>query len=235
MTRGYLCANPADSAPPPTAFQSRRTVLTALTFGFVLGVRHATDADHVAAIGTIVAGGRSARGAALVGASWGVGHSVSVLLVGGALVLLRLPMPVRAALALEFVAAVMLVALGVRSLLAHRPLTDAASTLRPLVVGVVHGLAGSAVLALLVLGTTTTALAAAVYLVCFSVGTIAGMMLVTSLLVIPSQVSPARALSFERGVRVVAGVVSVAIGLAMAHRVGVRDGLFGAAPSWPGE
>lgn len=209
------------------------TLLPALAFGFALGVRHATDADHIAAIGTIVADGRSARRAALVGAAWGVGHSASVLLVGGALVLLRLPMPARAALALEFLAAVMLITLGARSLLARRHERATVSNVRPLLVGVVHGLAGSAVLALLVLGTTTTALAAAVYLVCFCVGTIAGMALITALLTVPARFSGVGALSVERGVRLAAGIASVAIGLAMAHRIGVRDGLFGATPPTP--
>lgn len=206
------------------------TLLPALTFGFVLGVRHATDADHIAAIGTIVTDGRSARRAAAVGAAWGLGHSASVLLVGGALVLLRLPMPVRLALALEFVAAVMLIGLGARSLIVKRR-EGGISTTRPMLVGVVHGLAGSAVLALLVLGTTTTALAAAVYLVCFCVGTIAGMAVVTTLLSLPAHLGLARALSIERTVHVAAGMASVAIGLAMAHRIGVRDGLFGASPT----
>jgi len=209
------------------------TILPSLALGFALGVRHATDADHIAAIGTIVAHRKSARGAALVGAAWGLGHSASVLVVGGALVLLRVPMPVRIALALEFVAAMMLIALGARAILAHRHDASPASTTRPLVVGVIHGLAGSAVLALLVLGTTTSALAAAVYLLCFSVGTIGGMALVTVLLTLPTRLDAVRALSFGRGVRVVAGVASVAIGLAMAHRIGVRDGLFGATPLWP--
>jgi len=203
------------------------TLLPALAFGFVLGMRHATDADHIAAVGTIAGGGRSARRAALMGAAWGVGHSASILLVGGALVLLRAPMPARVALALEFAVALMLIGLGVRSLLARRE-TGAPSALRPLAVGVVHGLAGSAVLALLLIGTTDSASVAAVYLVCFCVGAIAGMALVTALFAVPAKLSPARALSLDRGIRVVAGVASVGIGLAMAHRVGVRDGLFGA-------
>jgi hypothetical protein len=221
MTRRYLCANPA------------MTVLPALVFGFALGARHATDADHIAAIGTIATEGRSVHRAALVGAAWGIGHSTSVLLVGGALVLLRLPMPVRVALALEFVAALMLITLGVRALLVRRGQAAVVSALRPLVVGVVHGLAGSAVLALVIVGTTTDALTAAFYLICFSLGTIAGMALITALVAIPSHLNPRRALSLEHGVRVAAGIASVAIGLAMAHRIGVRDGLFGATPVWP--
>ncbi|MGH7679025.1 MAG: high-affinity nickel-transport family protein, partial [Gemmatimonadaceae bacterium] len=97
------------------------TLLPALTLGLALGVRHATDADHIAAVGTIARHGGSPRHSALVGAWWGAGHSASVLLVGGALVLLRLPMPLRVALALEFLVALMLIGLGVRSLLARGP------------------------------------------------------------------------------------------------------------------
>src|SRR3954462_13070030 len=96
------------------------TVLPALALGIALGVRHATDADNVAAVGTIVTESGSTKRAALIGLSWGIGPSTSVLLVGGALVLLRLPMPVRVALALEFLAALMLIGLGMRSLFWRR-------------------------------------------------------------------------------------------------------------------
>lgn len=222
MWRHYLCANPATMTPLP-----------ALAFGFMLGMRHATDADHVAAVSTLVAGGPSARRAALVGAWWGAGHSASVLVVGGALVLLRLPMPPRVALALEFAAALMLIALGVRSMM--RGPRSPGTTMRPFAIGVVHGLAGSALLALLVLGATTSAVAAAVYLVCFCLGTVGGMALVTALFAMPAHLAPARMLGMERAVRVTAGVASVVIGLALAHRVGVQDGLFAATTAWAPE
>ena len=208
--------------------------LPALAFGFVLGMRHATDADHIAAMSTLAAGGPSARRAALVGAWWGVGHSASVLLVGGALVVFRAPMPVRLALALEFLVALMLIGLGIRSMRTRRTRALVPSS-RPFAIGVMHGLAGSAVLALLVLGTTTSALDAAIYLVCFCAGTVGGMAAITSLFAVPAVVSPMRALRFERAARVLAGITSVAIGLALAHRVGVRDGLFAATPVWTPE
>lgn len=209
--------------------------LPSLALGFVLGVRHATDADHIAAIGTIVSGGRSVRSAAVVGGAWGVGHSVSVLLVGGALVVWRLPMPVRLALALEFAVAVMLIGLGVRSLMARGQQHASHAATRPLAVGVMHGLAGSAVLALLVLSTTNSAAAAAVYLVCFCFGTIAGMAVVTTLLALPARLGAARSVRIDRYVRVAAGVASIGIGLVMAHRIGIRDGLFAATPVFPHE
>lgn len=211
------------------------TVLPALALGVALGVRHATDADHVAAVGTIVTQSGSTRRAAFVGIAWGLGHSASVLLVGGALVLLRLPMPVRAALALEFLAAVMLIVLGARSLVHRRPRPVEPSRVRPAVIGVVHGLAGSAVLALLVLAATDSASAGVAYLVSFCLGTIAGMSLVTALLSLPARYGSARLPSFERGVRLVAGIASVAIGVALAQRVVIRDGLFAATPAWTPE
>ena len=206
------------------------TVLPALTFGLLLGLRHATDADHIAAVGTMASSSREWWRTALVGAWWGIGHSASVLLVGGALVLLRSPMPPRVALALEFGVALMLIGLGVVAVIrrrAHQP----ASAMKPLIVGVVHGLAGSAVLALLLIGSTDSALAGAAYLVCFCVGTIAGMGAMSAIFALPARFSPVsaeRALTLHTGVRVAAGVASVAIGLLIAHRVGVEEGLFAA-------
>ena len=208
------------------------TLLPALALGFVLGVRHATDADHLAAVGTIATQHHAgpAWRSALVGAWWGAGHSLSVLLVGGALVALRTPMPPRVALALEFGVAVMLVALGVAALVRRRR-SDPASALRPFLVGTMHGLAGSAVLALLLISTTDSALVASVYLVCFCVGTVAGMSLISTLMAIPARWQRAGAL--EPRIRVAAGVASVVVGLMIAHRVGIREGLFAAALPQP--
>jgi|SRR6185503_14154585 len=211
------------------------SILPALALGLALGVRHATDADHVAAISTIVTETRSLRRAALIGLSWGVGHSTSVLLVGGALVLLRLPMPVRVALALEFLAALMLIGLGVRAILWRRRAAKATGSARPVAIGVVHGLAGSAVLALLVLSATDSAASAAAYLLSFCLGTVLGMSLITAVLSVPARYGAERLRAFDRHIRVAAGIASLAVGLLLAHRVGVRDGLFAATPTWSPE
>ena len=232
MARPYLHANPANPANPASTAStanpaSRMTILPALTFGLLLGLRHATDADHIAAVGTMASSSREWWRSALVGAWWGLGHSASVLLVGGALVLLRSPMPVRVALALEFGVALMLIGLGVVALMRRRA-PERSSAVKPLLVGIVHGLAGSAVLALLLIGSTDSALTAALYLLCFCAGTIAGMAVMSALFALPSRLDPERALTLHSGVRVVAGVASVAIGLALAHRVGVVEGLFAA-------
>jgi high-affinity nickel permease len=208
------------------------TLLPALAFGFVLGVRHATDADHLAAVGTIATQRRAgpAWRSALVGAWWGVGHSVSVLLVGGALVALRMPMPARVSLALEFGVALMLIGLGIATLI-RRHRQHVATSLRPFLVGTMHGLAGSAVLALLLIGSTDSALVAAVYLACFCVGTIVGMSLITVLMAIP--IRRASGPLLEPRIRLAAGAASVIVGLLIAHRIGIREGLFAATPLLP--
>ncbi|MGH7678602.1 MAG: high-affinity nickel-transport family protein, partial [Gemmatimonadaceae bacterium] len=102
--------------------------------------------------------------------------------------------------------------------------------LRPALVGVMHGLAGSAVLALLVIATTDTALGALLYLLCFCIGTTVGMAAVSALFALPARLGAGRAMALERLVRVAAGVASIAIGVSIAHRVGFQDGLFAATP-----
>ena len=87
-----------------------------IAFGFVLGMRHATDADHVIAVATIVSRQASMRGAALIGATWGIGHTLTILVVGGAIILLDLVIPPRVGLAMEFAVALMLIVLGVIAL-----------------------------------------------------------------------------------------------------------------------
>lgn len=206
------------------------TLLPALALGFALGVRHATDADHIAAVGTIAGGGTSTRRAALAGAWWGVGHSLSVVFVGGALVLMRWPMPSRVALGLEFAVALMLIALGVRAI-ALRDRHVPVSATRPVLIGVMHGLAGSAALALLLIAATTDTMTAAAYLVLFCIGTTAGMAAVSALLALPARLGATHALRFGRAARLVAGVASLVIGVSLALRVGVEDGLFAAIPA----
>jgi high-affinity nickel-transport protein len=103
---------------------------------------------------------------------------------------------------------------------------------RPLVVGVVHGLAGSAAVALLVLATIRDPLWSVLYLLVFGAGTIAGMMLVTAVLAWPFSRGGTRVAAIHRGLRLAAGGVSLVFGLLVAYRIGVVDRLFSAAPRW---
>lgn len=226
---------------------SSTSLLSILALGLVLGIRHATDADHVVAVTTIVSKQRSVRAAALLGAMWGVGHTVTIVLVGGAIVVFGLVIPPRVGLSMELGVAVMLVVLGGANLVgaarridevAHggadhtHPPIFASGGLRSLVVGVVHGLAGSAAVSLLVLATIRDAKWALLYLLVFGLGTVAGMMLLTSAMFAPLSLASRRVEGLPRWMGRLTGVASLALGLFLAYRVGVLDGLFGDHPIW---
>jgi len=189
--------------------------LAAAALGLALGVRHAADADHVAAVATIVARHGSLRHAVRVGALWGVGHSLTLLVVGGLLVGFRIAVPPRLGLAFELLVAVMLVVLAARALRSDRgpavALATAADARRPLLVGTIHGLAGSGAVALLALGAIPDARWAVAYLAVFGAGTVVGMLLVTVLVAVPATFGARRGGRLGAGLRVVAGVVSVGV------------------------
>jgi high-affinity nickel-transport protein len=205
--------------------------LTPILLGALLGLRHATDADHVVAVTTIVARQRSWLQAARIGAVWGIGHSVTLFLLGGAIIGFRLVIPPRIGLGLEFAVALMLIGLGYANL-RQRDEPSAPSLHRPFWIGVVHGLAGSAAVALLVLSTIRAPLAAAAYLLMFGFGTIVGMMLVTLLLAAPTVYAGARVARMQGRVRLAAGALSIVFGLLLARELIVDGGLFSAVPTW---
>jgi predicted small integral membrane protein len=210
-------------------------LLTILALGFLLGMRHATDPDHVVAVTTIVSQQRSLARAARTGVLWGIGHTATILLVGGAIIVLKVQLsgiPPRVGLSLEFAVAVMLVVLGLLTLAGgERRVID--STARPITVGFVHGLAGSAAVATLPqVALISDPLWAVGYLAVFGLGTIAGMLLVTVSIAAPSLLAMHRFAGMNRTLRIASGVASIAFGLFLAHRIGFVDGLFTAAPSW---
>lgn len=211
-----------------------------LTVSLLLGMRHATDADHVVAVTTIVCRQRGLRGVVAIGALWGLGHTVTILIVGGAIILFGVVVPPRLGLCLEMAVAGMLILLGALNLRGGaRPARDLAHVhastsqpvgWRPLAIGVVHGLAGSAAVALLVLTTIREPVWAIIYLAIFGVGTVLGMMLMTTLMTMPLAAASRRFGSLERVATKLTGALSVAFGLALAYRLGFVDGLFTGAP-----
>lgn len=207
------------------------SLVSVLLLGFLLGMRHATDPDHVVAVTTIVSRQPALRHASLIGALWGVGHTATILLVGGAIIVFRVVIPPRLGLAMEFAVAVMLVLLGMLNL-TGRSLSALQSAMRPLFVGFVHGLAGSAFIAMLVLTTIPSPLSGLVYLSIFGVGTIGGMILITMAIALPSALATTRFTSMQRYLRLASGMASIAFGLFLAHQVGIADGLFSAHPVW---
>jgi high-affinity nickel-transport protein len=230
------------------------TLFAILALGFFLGMRHATDSDHVIAVTTIVSRAKSARAALWVGALWGLGHSATILTVGGAIVLFGWVIPPRLGLSMEMSVAVMLIVLGAMNLSGalsridqvakgHQhggleevsvsvPHVHARAPLRPLLIGVVHGLAGSAAVALLVLTTIKSAGMALLYLAIFGAGTMAGMMLLTLAMALPISAFSRRFANVEQLMARVTGLVSIAFGLFLAYRIGVADGLLLGVPHW---
>ena len=204
--------------------------LSLILLGFLLGIRHAIDPDHVVAVGTMATRSFSFRRSAGLGALWGVGHTMTVMVVGGTIVLLRTALSPRVALAMEFAVAVMLIVLGVMNLLGVRHQEPAASTVRPLVVGMVHGMAGSAAIALLVLATIRESSLGLLYLLFFGLGTISGMVAVTALLVLPVSLAATRAGLSRRWLSAISGLASLAFGVFLAHALGGPAALFTATP-----
>ena len=251
-------------------------------------MRHATDSDHVIAVATIVTRQQTIRGAALIGTLWGVGHTATIMLVGGAIILFDVAIPPRVGLTMEFGVALMLIVLGILNIASplrqslgsrggarlrapahhahphghgdyvhthahgHEPEAHGHAegqnlvarldralggsggyrAMRPLVVGLVHGLAGSAAVALLVLATIRNPLWAIAYLLLFGVGTIVGMMLTTAVIAVPFAYAAARFTTVHRYLGVASGVLSLAVGVFIAYEIGLVDGLFTATPQW---
>lgn len=249
------------------------SLIPILLLGFFLGMRHATDSDHVVAVTTIVSRQRSVGSAAWTGIFWGIGHSLTLLVVGGAIVLFGIVVPTRLGLSLEFCVALMLILLGALNLrttlrsvesigaqhehahphgdyvhvhehghdrVTHGHDEEAVpparldryfgssrfyQALRPIVIGTVHGLAGSAAVALLVLPIIHDPIWAIGYLLIFGVGTIAGMMLITVAIAVPISYST-RFRFFYRHLGTAAGALSLGFGLFLAYQIGFVDGLF---------
>jgi len=226
------------------------TLFSILLLGFFLGMRHATDADHVVAVANIVSQQRSIRSAAWTGVFWGMGHSITLLVVGGAIIVFRLVVSERLGLGLELSVAAMLIVLGLMNLNAafgwfgdareadrqHAEESarydrwlqglGAGRALRPLLIGVVHGLAGSAAVALLVLPLIRSTAGAIAYLLVFGGGTIAGMMLITATIALPVRYAAARSAALSRLVGGLAGALSFCFGAFLVYQIGFVDKLF---------
>jgi high-affinity nickel-transport protein len=268
-------------------------VVSFLFLGFFLGMRHATDADHVVAIATIVSRERSVAGSALIGAAWGVGHTITVMAVGAAIIVFGVVIPPRLGLSMEFAVGIMLILLGVLTLTGigravgtahahagthgepaldlhdhlhahgdyvhrhphghhpgahghaeeHTPLARLDGSwlgrialyewLRPFAVGIVHGLAGSAAVALMVLSIIREPATALGYLLLFGLGTIVGMTLITLMLSAPFVFTAINLPKFNWRLRVTSGLVSFVFGVVLVYGIGFAEGgLFTDTPTW---
>jgi len=207
----------------------------AFVVSFLLGMRHATDPDHIVAVTTIVSRERSLWKASGIGALWGIGHTLTIFVVGGAIIIFKLAFSARVGLSMEFTVAIMLIVLGLLNLFGVQSTPGVLTSMRPLFVGVIHGLAGSAAATLLILPLIDDPRWAIVYLVVFGVGTILGMALITLSIAAPSVFAATRVQNMQRWLRTASGTVSLVFGLYLAHKIGFVDGLFTSHPQWTPE
>jgi len=200
------------------------SVVAASVLGLGLGLKHAFEADHVAAVCTFVARGGTVARAAWSGALWGLGHGAVMVLAGGALVASGATVPAPVALALDVAVAVMLVGLGVGALVSRRqkPAEDDAppeTIKRPIWVGLVHGASGTAALTLLVASTMQARSAALVFVGVFGLASVVGMALIAALVAWPMRSLTRVAPSLAPRLQVLAGLGSIAAGIAVAATV----------------
>lgn len=210
-----------------------------LAFALVLGLRHAADPDHVVAVSAITARTRRVLPATLLGMIWGLGHTITLLVVGTGIILFNWVVPPRVGLALEFAVALALITVGLLNLRSRgeRSLEldvgpDRPPARRAFLVGLVHGLAGSAAVALLVLATVRDPKWACLYLLLFGVGTLLGMAIITTGFALPLTAAAERWGGASRLIRLSTGALSFMFGLWLVYQIGWQDGLFLRVPHW---
>ena len=227
-----------------------------LGLGFVLGLKHALDPDHMAAVSTIVSESKSMKRSSLIGTFWGLGHTRSLLCAGIVVIALKVQISERIASWMEFGVALMLILLGIRAVLkplrgwklhvhrhthdggthshvhVHRPGEDEhqhrhliRSGARPFFVGMVHGMAGSAALMILVLTTLPSAFAGLIYIAVFGLGSVGGMLIMSSLISVPFILTRKRFNVLSEGLQVAVGLFSLSFGLFLTWQYSVQEHL----------
>jgi ABC-type nickel/cobalt efflux system permease component RcnA len=232
------------------------SAVSTMLVGLGIGIRHAFDADHLAAVSTIVCDRKNLLSSLLIGGVWGIGHTASLMLAGVGVILLNISIE-RYEKILEFCVALMLIGLGANVLYKlvrggrlhyhvhshgsythihphiheNRPEPDPNShhglrlSIRPLIIGMVHGLAGSAALMLIVLASIKSTVLAFVYIIVFGIGSIGGMMLMSIVLSLPARYTAEHFKRTHLAVQAAAGLFSLGFGLSLAYELGFKEWL----------
>lgn len=241
-------------------------MMSVLFLGFLIGMRHAVEADHVAAVASLVTRCHSVRESVRLGSAWGLGHTLTLFLFGSVVILMDVMLPERMAMMLEFAVGIMLVVLGIdvirrvirerlhfhghshigegqhgddiRHFHAHShvdegPHEDSAHQhthrkkipLRALLIGMMHGMAGSAALIILTLQTVTSPLTGLIYMLLFGLGSVIGMALLSAIIMIPLRRSAQRLTWFYNGLQTAVGFGTLLLGGYVLFEIGVIEGL----------
>ncbi|ANY68380.1 urease accessory protein UreH [Paenibacillus sp. BIHB 4019] len=211
-------------------------ILSVLAIGFLLGIKHALEPDHVIAVSTIAIKSKHIVKSAFSGVFWGIGHSLTLFIVGFILMAMRSEMTEKWAMSLEFLVGVMIVVLGVNTMISLRNRRAIAgakdsqhfhgSYRKSLLIGFIHGLAGSGAMVVLTMSTVNSISEGLIYIVVFGVGTVIGMLCFTTFISIPFILSSSR-FKLNRVLIGATGVVSAVFGLYYMYNLGVNEGLFG--------
>ena len=231
------------------------SALAILSIGLVFGLKHATEVDHVVAVSTIVSQHKNVLHSALVGALWGAGHTVSLLIIAAIVLSLRVAIPEQVSGWLELGVALMIVCLGISALrralrknadvhvhqhshdglshthvhfheketrhvsASHSHHSHAVTRLgwKPVLIGMMHGLAGSGALTLLVLTQISSSLTGFLYVATFGLGSIVGMLLMSGLIGLPFALTSRKLTNLHQGIQTLAAVLSIAFGVWYAY------------------
>lgn len=226
------------------------TLLSVLALGFLLGIKHAIEPDHVIAVSTIASKSKKLWDASLAGVFWGIGHTATLFTIGIILIFMKSDLSDKWSMTLEFLVGIMLVYLGITSLLSSKKSKQHAhlqeehsenlandylenepvnkkeqSYLKSLFIGFVHGLAGSAAMVLLTMSTVNTVWQGSLYILIFGVGTTIGMLVFTTILGLPFVLSKKR-LTLSRNLVIATAMISVLFGVYYMYNLGFNEGLF---------
>ncbi|MGM0878521.1 MAG: sulfite exporter TauE/SafE family protein [Bacillota bacterium] len=226
--------------------------LSILTLGFVLGIKHAIEPDHVIAVSTIASRSKKLWHSTLSGVFWGIGHTATLFIFGIIVILMKGEIPDIWAMSLEFLVGIMLVYLGITSILSfknihvhkqehngevhkhihahqhsseHQHQHKEITYIKSMIIGLVHGLAGSAAMILLTMSTVKSVWEGAIYILIFGVGTIIGMLFFTTILGIPFVLS-AKKININKTLIQITGGISTVFGIYYMYNLGITEGLF---------
>lgn len=220
------------------------STFSVLLLGFFLGLRHAVEADHLAAVSAIVSEKKNIFSAAIVGGMWGIGHTISLFVVGAIVIFLKLQISESVEAKLEAIVGGMLVLLGLNALKnlltakeihahthkhsqqahthfhLHKEEKKEESTEkshhrfspRSVLIGMVHGLAGSAALTILVVPTIESPVIAMLYILIFGIGSIGGMMIMSFIIGLPFHFTATNFVFLNKAIRLCAGIFSLGLG-----------------------
>ncbi|WP_394234475.1 sulfite exporter TauE/SafE family protein [Niallia oryzisoli] len=230
------------------------TFFSILALGFILGIKHAIEPDHVIAVSTIASKSKKLWHSSLAGVFWGIGHTLTLFIVGIIVILMKGEIPEKLAMSLEFLVGIMLVYLGVKTIISfknvhvhqhqhdgelhkhvhshqnsgehdHQHEHKKASYVKSMLIGLVHGLAGSGAMVLLTMSTVKNVGEAAIYIFIFGAGTVIGMLFFTTIIGIPFVLSKKRG-NISGTLGIATGVISTIFGLYYMYNLGVNEGLF---------